>query len=170
MRISQGSLFWPILTMFLTFLSCLDLFTILSRLSYPDIFLQTDFSGLRTHIDHVVENLISCHFWNLNLEIKIFTYICKALLLAVNAIFFHRHSLKGSCADGIKTKKVSSFIIISFIFFELNELEIMWLLWMCKQVYSYTDERLYCIKVQTVQRYDWQLTGKLIWAVAVTKV
>ena len=150
MRISQGSLFWPILTMFLTFLSCLDLFTILSRLSYPDIFLQTDFSGLRTHIDHVVENLISCHFWNLNLEIKIFTYICKALLLAVNAIFFHRHSLKGSCADGIKTKKDSSIVFIIFLSL-INVLEfswiykfVMWLLWLFKQLHLITKEHLHC--------------------------
>ena len=34
---------------------------------------------------------------------------------------------------------------------------VMWLLCLCKQVYLYTDERLYCIKVQTVQTVQmWQ--------------
>ena len=46
---------------------------------------------------------------------------------------------------------------LTFSFF-LNEVEVswllqlvIWLLWLCKQVYLYTDERCYCIKVQIVQ-------------------
>ena len=39
---------------------------------------------------------------------------------------------------------------------------VMWLLWMCKQVYFYTNERLYCIKVQyKLYRCDSQIKLKI---------
>ena len=47
------------------------------------------------------------------------------------------------------------------ILVEVNEVEVswlsqrvMWLLWLCKQVYLYKDERLCFIKVQTVQMWQ----------------
>ena len=54
--------------------------------------------------------------------------------------------------------KSDVFSFSSIILVEVNEVEVlrlsqlvMRLLWLCKRVYLYTDERFYCIKVQTVQ-------------------
>ena len=62
-----------------------------------------------------------------------------------------------------RKQKSDALLLVSLlvILVELNEVDvswlsqlIMWVLCECKQVYLYTDERLNCIKVQTVQMWQ----------------